>query len=366
MENRILFVDDDSNILDAFKRQLRNQFHIETAEGSKKGLEVIQNNDPFAVIVSDLKMPGMDGNQFLTRVKEISPESTRILLTGYADLSSAIKAINDGNIFRLLTKPCDKKVLIQALNNGIEEYKKTARSITEEKVSDALPKKKILIVDDDPVTIKLLHKTLNDIEDLDVYTAKDGKKAIDLLNKKNIDLLISDLHMPGINGLQLLHHVSKHFPGIRVIILTGCGTSNIENKIKSIGSYQYYEKPLDINVFKEAALRELQATPAGQIHGINISSFLQLIDIEGKICTLTVRSQGKVGYLYFRDGELIAAETNGQKGEKAAQKIINWDDSVIEITDICKKNKREILKPLMQILMESARIKDEGSIEVEN
>lgn len=363
MENKILFVDDDANILDGYKRQLRKEFHIETAEGSEKGLEAITESGPFAVIVSDLKMPGMDGNQFLERVKKISPDSTRILLTGYADLSSAIVAINNGNIFRLLTKPCEKSVLIKALNEGIEQYEKNARAKKIEKTPNATARKKILIVDDDPVTLKLLQKTLSKMEDLEVYTAEDGKKAINLLNQQSVDLLVSDLHMPGINGLQLLQYVNKHFPGLRAIVLTGCGTSNIENKIKSIGSYQYYEKPLDVNVFKEASLRELQASPVGQIHGINISSFLQLIDIEGKICTLTVRAQGKTGYLYFRDGDLIAAETFGRRGEEAAQEIINWSDSIIEIADVCKKNKREIEKPLMQILMDSARIKDEENEE---
>jgi hypothetical protein len=90
-----------------------------------------------------------------------------------------------------------------------------------------------------------------------------------------------------------------------------------------------------------------------------------LIDIEGKICTLTVRSHGNVGYLYFCEGELIAAETNGQKGEQAALNIISWNNSIIEISDVCQKNKREIEKPLMQILMESARIKDEETIAAE-
>ena len=124
MQERILFVDDDINILEGYKRQLRKEFAIDTAEGSEMGLKSIKNNDPYAVVVSDLRMPGMDGNQFLSRVKEIVPETIRIMLTGYADLKSAMVAINNGNIFRLLTKPCDKDILIGALNSGIEQYHK--------------------------------------------------------------------------------------------------------------------------------------------------------------------------------------------------------------------------------------------------
>lgn len=357
MLNRILFVDDEPNILNGYQRQLRRDFQIEIAEGSEKGILAIQNSEPFSVIVSDLKMPGMDGNQFLAKAKDMSPLSTRILLTGYADLSSAITAINNGNIFRLLTKPCDKNILSQALKDGIAQYEKNIKAIKD--APEAPSRKCILIVDDDPVTLKLLKKTLETLEDLDVHTAENGEKAIHMLKSRSIDLVVSDLHMPGINGMQLLHYVNKNYPGIRVIVLTGCGTSNIENKIKSIGSYQYYEKPLDVNVLKEASLRELRAAPTGQIHGINISSLLQLIDIEGKTCTLTVRSQGRTGYLYFKNGELISADSGGKNGEEAAREIINWDDSVIEMSEICRKNKRDIQKPLMQILMDSARVKDE-------
>ena len=366
MENRILFVDDDSNILDGYKRQLRKHFSIETAEGGEMGLDAIKNNDPFAVIVSDLKMPGMDGNQFLAQVKEITPESTRILLTGYADLRSAIEAINNGSIFRLLTKPCDKVDLIQTLENGIEEYLKNVRLKNDGNGSGSAAKKKILIVDDDPATVRLLQQSLKGIDKLEIFTAEDGRKAIKLLNKANFDLLVCDIFMPHINGLQLLNYVNKHIQGIRVIVLTGDGTEIMEDKIKSIGSYQFYEKPLDMNVFKDSVLRELRSASTRQIHGINISSFLQLIDIEGKICTLTVRSHGNVGYLYFRDGELIAAETEGKRGEEAALNIIGWNNSIIEIADVCRKNKREIEKPLMQILMESARIKDEETMAAED
>ena len=360
MEYRVLFVDDDPNILAGYKRQLRKQFHIETAEGSVGGLEAIKNNDPFAVIVSDLRMPEMDGNQFLSRAKKLSPESVRIMLTGYADLSSAIEAINHGNIFRLLTKPCAKEALIQALNNGIDQFKKNIRNIPAgENGSDTLPGGKILIVDDDPGTLRLLQKAFKRNENLEIFTAGEGKSAINLLNNNDIDLIITDLRMPGINGLQLLAYVNKKFPGTRVIVLTGFGTPVIEEKVKAMGDYQYYEKPLDFHVLMEAASMEMRIAPSSQIHGINIASFLQLIDIEGKLCTLKISSRGKTGFLYFRSGELIAAETDGIKGEEAARNIINWENSVIEVKDVCKKHKREIEKPLMHILMESARIKDE-------
>lgn len=108
MGQRVLFVDDDVNILAAYKRQLRKDFDLEIAEGGLNGLEVIKEKGPFAVVVSDYKMPNMDGNQFLAQVKKIDPDISRIMITGFADLNMAMEAVNEGNIFRFLTKPCSQ------------------------------------------------------------------------------------------------------------------------------------------------------------------------------------------------------------------------------------------------------------------
>lgn len=122
MPAKILFVDDDINVLAAFQRQLRQAFAVETASGAKNGLNVLAEKGPFSVIVSDLRMPGMDGIQFLSRVRERAPDSVRIMLTGYADLQTAIDAVNEGNIFRFLTKPCEPEVLMKALSAGVRQY----------------------------------------------------------------------------------------------------------------------------------------------------------------------------------------------------------------------------------------------------
>ena len=123
MDGKILFVDDDINILSAFKRQLRTLYDLEIAQGGPAGLEKLRTEGPFAVVVADLRMPGMDGVQFLSRAKEISPDSVRMMLTGHADLGAAINAINEGSIFRLLTKPCAHEALIISLNNALEQYR---------------------------------------------------------------------------------------------------------------------------------------------------------------------------------------------------------------------------------------------------
>ena len=123
MLTRILCVDDEVNILRAMERQFRKEFEIHTALGPVLGLQAVAEKGPFAVVVSDLRMPVMDGVEFLTRVRAVSPDSVRVMLTGQADMDAAIAAVNEGNIFQFLTKPCPAETLTRALNAALEQHR---------------------------------------------------------------------------------------------------------------------------------------------------------------------------------------------------------------------------------------------------
>ncbi|MBW2096203.1 MAG: response regulator [Deltaproteobacteria bacterium] len=123
MTEKILFVDDEINILAGFKRQLRKEFAMETALGPEEGLRVLKERGPFAVVVSDLRMPVMDGIAFLGKVRKLYPNTVRMVLSGHADLQTAIKAVNEGNIFRFLTKPCHPETLSKVLTTGIKQFR---------------------------------------------------------------------------------------------------------------------------------------------------------------------------------------------------------------------------------------------------
>ena len=122
MNRKVLLVDDDPNILQGYKRHLRKLIQIETATSGKEGLAAIVNSGPFAVIVSDMQMPEMDGIQFLTTAQQIAPKSVRLMLTGNADQRTAIEAVNNGHVFRFLTKPCSLEDFAKAIEAGIEQY----------------------------------------------------------------------------------------------------------------------------------------------------------------------------------------------------------------------------------------------------
>lgn len=123
MRDRVLFVDDEPNVLDGIRRQLRNRVELETATSAAAGLDLIKAQGPFAVVVSDMRMPEMDGARFLAKVNEIAPQTVRMVLSGQADLESTIAAVNEGRVFRFLLKPCNSETLFGVIRNGIEQYR---------------------------------------------------------------------------------------------------------------------------------------------------------------------------------------------------------------------------------------------------
>ena len=123
MTEKILFVDDEQSVLDAFRRQWHRRFDIEVADSGKEGLRVLEEKGPFAVVVTDMRMPEMDGIQFLKEVQRVAPHSVRLMLTGNADQQTAIDAVNEGKVFRFLNKPCPNEVMLSALEASIRQYR---------------------------------------------------------------------------------------------------------------------------------------------------------------------------------------------------------------------------------------------------
>ena len=122
MSDQILFVDDDPNLLSGIQRNLRKQFQIVTATGPSQALAVLGSQGPFALVVSDLKMPLMSGVELLARAATEWPDTVRILLTGEADMKTAIAAVNEGHVYRFLTKPFALPSLANVLTTALKQY----------------------------------------------------------------------------------------------------------------------------------------------------------------------------------------------------------------------------------------------------
>ncbi|MFN3197828.1 MAG: response regulator [Bradymonadia bacterium] len=123
---KVLCVDDEMGVLEGLKNMLRKHFEVHVAQGGMAGLKVLKADASFEVLVSDLRMPGMSGVDYLARTRNILPEATRILLTGQADLESTARAVNDVDVFRILYKPCEPEVLIRTLEDAVTHHRSAA------------------------------------------------------------------------------------------------------------------------------------------------------------------------------------------------------------------------------------------------
>jgi CheY-like chemotaxis protein len=121
MSKKILFVDDEPEALDIFKQLLQTDFTVDTAVGAAGGLQCINNCGPYAVVVSDMRMPDMDGMEFLKRVHEISPSTVTMILTGYQEESMRGSEADQAKVFRRLSKPCRRSDLVEAIHAALAQ-----------------------------------------------------------------------------------------------------------------------------------------------------------------------------------------------------------------------------------------------------
>ncbi len=220
--------------------------------------------------------------------------------------------------------------------------------------------KKILIVDDENNFLLSLEDGLKEFSDsFSIATANNGKEAVAVMAKEEVNLVITDIKMPDMDGFELLAHLSATHADIPVIVMTAFGSSEIEDRLDNMGAFQYIEKPIDFDVLIEKVNEGLAAAEKGHITGVSLASFMQLLSLDKKTCTLNVTSGEHVGTVFFLDGELMNAFTDTLQGQEAALEIACWDPVEIDIQHLCRQRERIIEAPLGFVLIESARMKDE-------
>jgi diguanylate cyclase (GGDEF)-like protein len=127
MTAKILLVDDDEKVLSGLGRHLRNLFDVVAASSGEQALNLAESEPELAVVVADMSMPGMSGIELLSALRYRSPNTVRLMLTGNTEVDTAVRAINEGNIFKFLSKPCSPEALITAISQGVEEHDRIVR-----------------------------------------------------------------------------------------------------------------------------------------------------------------------------------------------------------------------------------------------
>jgi CheY-like chemotaxis protein len=122
MNKRVLLVDDEPNLLRGFRRSLRGKYDLVLAEGGSSAIQHLTTNGPFAIVISDMQMPEIDGLKVLSTARSLAPDTVRVMLTGNVDQQTAVDAVNDGSIFRFLNKPCPVEMLSGVIDDGLAQY----------------------------------------------------------------------------------------------------------------------------------------------------------------------------------------------------------------------------------------------------
>ena len=221
--------------------------------------------------------------------------------------------------------------------------------------------KKVLIAEDDAVFLNLLKSELEKYSDrFEVLTAKDGKEAIQVLSRAQISLLITDIKMPRIDGLDLLAYVNENFPFIPCFVMTAYETPELRERLpKDIR--RFFRKPFPANQLGPDILKIFdQDMPKGVLHGISVSSFMMMIEMEKKTCILEIKlPDGDNGLFYFEKGVLYNAVCKDLKGRAAALKFVGRKKAKFSFKPLPEKKIAKLEKMILKDLVQEATSSDE-------
>ncbi len=221
---KILLVDDETEFVDSLSERLGLRgMKTDVAYDGEQALKAVEKSAPDAMVL-DLRMPGMDGIEVLEKVKKDYPNIRVIVLTGHGTDEDEAKALKLGaSVF--MKKPVDIDQLVKILRKE---------------------RMKVLLVDDEKEFVDSLSERL-ELRNVEAGIAYDGEQAIKAVDEEEPDVLVLDLRMPGIDGIEVLRRVKKSHPEMPVVILTGHGTEDDEKKARRMGASAYLKKPVDVN-----------------------------------------------------------------------------------------------------------------------
>jgi len=229
--------------------------------------------------------------------------------------------------------------------------------------------KKVLIVDDEEDMIWSLQKNLNnEALQVDISIAPSGEEALKVLSRKSIDLVVTDIKMPGMSGIELLYEIKKLYPHTGVIVMTAFPSPEHKTEAMEHGSLFYLEKPFDINELREVISKALEQGDLfqGTVSGIELSDIIQINCLSRATSALKVKTLGKEGIIYFNNGGIVHAECEDLEPEEAFYKILTFKGGTLESMALTGPPKRTIDKDTDYLLFESARRLDEENERLQN
>lgn len=221
--------------------------------------------------------------------------------------------------------------------------------------------KKVLIVDDEEDMLWMLQRNLDStIPNIETFTAQSGKEALSVMQESEMSLVITDINMPGMSGLELLTEISSKWPSTKVIIITAYPSSAFENKATREGAVKFVEKPFDINTMRTIVEDALRATPTNSAgSGIALMDLIHFNGLAKSTSALQVTKGGEVGTIYFQDGKIIHAQIGNDVAETAFFRIIALQGAELQNLDGITPASVTMGKTVESLLLEAAVLQDE-------
>lgn len=219
--------------------------------------------------------------------------------------------------------------------------------------------KTILVIEPDISELESMMDTCRQGQtEFTVFSAQNLAQAQTILSRDRVDLIICCTIFPQSQELAVLAELTKKYVFIPIIAVSPHQQSN-RDKILAIGASTFLERPIDKANFLESINDLTERSSTGTVKGIPISSFLQMLENDGDSCTLCITCGQASGSIFLSEGSLVGAETGSLSGEEAVYEMISWDGALIEIRFFNGQRDDKITKPLISLIMEGLRLKDE-------
>jgi CheY-like chemotaxis protein len=230
--------------------------------------------------------------------------------------------------------------------------------------------KQVLIVDDEETLTWSLAKSLShDRETYEVTTVNDGETALKVFDEQGFDVVVLDIRLPGISGLDVLVTIKEKKPATKVIMMTAYGSINVKEKAKARGSLFYIEKPFEIEQMRGLILKALKEDSArgfaGSITGLQLPDLIQMNCLSQMTTALFVKKDDRKGCIYFEDGQITHAEVGAIEGEEALFTILSWSTGNFKFVGGAKAPRNSISTNWEYLLIEGMRRADEMTVALE-
>ena len=252
----ILFVDDEERVVNQLRMIFRQHYEVHTATSGAEGLAILQRT-PVDVVVSDQRMPGMTGIEFLTQVCRLRPAAMRLLLTGYSDLAAIVDSVNEGEVYRFINKPWDHTEIQEIIASAVAAGKAAqvaalpSDAAVQDFMAQAAERPHVLIIDDQRSDLHAMAQVLG--EDQPCLLAESVNEAIQLLSKHDVGVIVTEARVGSADMGSFLHLLKRHYPLINTVMLTRSGDADLVIRlINKAQIFRFATKPLRKSVLQLA------------------------------------------------------------------------------------------------------------------